>query len=404
MSKFVQVFMAISDDFNLERLREAVCGNFGRKVLGYGDAVKLKDKISEKPSLGITTIRRFFGLVKDGTTPSIATLDVLCRYIGYPNWSAFIDDPSGLCLTTAIQRTSIVNKGLDFYWKEIPNYWGAFFDKSRSSAKEIYNMPDNDWKQQFFKDLGATKNAHDTFWEWFPNLNVLRKNYYIEGLLSYRNSKNTNDAHCYANGMLFLGSYLAKREDEAENYYQFLASFTDTADMWPLPLARRTGALLIWLHHKGHLTDEVEAAVLAEYWQQQESEQNRYTNSYASILIEYLLVGGLPSLVGKLLHSGKYYPFAYQNNFARLVHYHEVRTIEALALAVVGDIEQSKKIFREIAPEKYSFNDDKYYSCFYAILAAVHGENHQKVNLKKLIFDTYYTRFYDLLALYTSKK
>lgn len=66
-------------------------------------------------------------------------------------------------------------------------------------------------------------------------------------------------------------------------------------------------------------------------------------------------------------------------------------------------MEQSEKIFKDIKPEKYSFNDDKYYACFYAVLAVIHGHEQQKANLDKLIRQTGYNRFHDVLTRYTTK-
>lgn len=390
----------IIENHKLERLKEEVCQRFGRKISNHRDVVELADKIPHS-ALSTQTIKRLFGLIKDDTKPSQVTLNAFSNYLGYSSWNGF-KDRSSLNLYHEIQRNP-VDEGLDYYLKDIPSYWEIVFYKSRDKAAEIYKKRDNDYKAHFFEELGKIKNSHDTFWEWFPNLNLLRKKYYRNGLISYRNAKNTSNAHCYANGMLFLGSYLCKNDEEAKHLFGLLNNLNSTSDVLPLPMARRMAALTIWNCHVGENIKEVKNIAVKEYLKQQENELNRFTNSYASIFIEYLIIGGMPQLIDELLNVG-YYPFNYSEFFASSVHYHEVRTIEALSLAIIGQMEKSKLVFIEIKPEKYSFNDNQYYSCLYSILGVIQGEENYRVQLNKLIAQTGYTRFYDLLALYTSKK
>lgn len=386
----------------LERLREEVCQRFGRKVAKHRDVVELADQLKKKTEtdLSTQTVKRFFGLIKDDTKPSAITLDTLSIYLGYSSWEGFIDR-SSLNLKHEIQRNPIQN-GLDFYLKDIPTYWEAVFYNSRDKAAEIYKMPDNEYKVHFFEELGKVKNAHDTFWEWFPNLNVLRKPYYRNGLISYRNAINTPNTHCFTNGMLFLGSYLCKNDEEIAKYYKLLQE-ADTNNVWPLPMARCMATLVIGNSYFSNNADEIKKVAVKEYIKQQENELNRYTNSYASIFIEYLVVAGLPHLVKEFLDLG-YYPFNYSEFFASAVHYHEIRTVEALILAITEQKVESKKLFMEIKLEKYHFNNNLYYGCFYAILAVIHGNDGYRVHLSKLIAQTGYTRFYDLLDLYCGKK
>ena len=388
------------ESHKLERLKEEVCQRFGRKISSHGDVVELADKIPH-PTLSTQTIKRFFGLIKDNTKPSAVTLNALSSYLGYSSWDGF-KDRSSLNLYHQIQRNP-VDDGLDYYIKDIPSYWEVVFYKSRDKAAEIYKKRDNDYTAHFFEELGKIKNAHDTFWEWFPNLNLLRKKYYRNGLVSYRNAKNTSNAHCYANGMLFLGSYLYKNDEEAKHLFGLLNNLKATSDALPLPMARCMAALTIWHNHLGENIGEIKSIAVKEYLKQQENELNRFANSYASVFIEYLIIGGMPQLIGELLDLG-YYPFNYSEFFASSVHYHEVRTIEALVLAITGQKDNSKLVFIDIKPEKYSFNDNQYYGCLYSILAVIHDNENYRIKLNKLIAQTGYTRFYDLLELYCGKK
>lgn len=258
--------MVMANDIELDslaRLKEEVCRRFGRQIVSHSDSVDLSAQIPARPPLSTQTIKRFFGRLPGNTRPSRETLNIFCQYLGYSGWDSFVD-PSSLLLSHELRRYPSDND-FDFYRKDIPAYWEIFYNQNRVKAAEIYSKPDGDKKISFFKALGQIKNAHDTFWEWFPNMNVLREKYYTDGLLSYRDSKNTGNARCYANGMLFLGSFLTKDDEASAVYYQCLIDDADTSEIWPLPLARRTGSLAIWHLWQGGNRSEIEKNIIAEY-------------------------------------------------------------------------------------------------------------------------------------------
>lgn len=49
--------------------------------------LKLEEETGEK--LGISTVKRLWSYVKSNHTPSVTTLSVLARYVGYNDWDAF---------------------------------------------------------------------------------------------------------------------------------------------------------------------------------------------------------------------------------------------------------------------------------------------------------------------------
>lgn len=50
--------------------------------------MEIKDSTGEK--LSISTLRRLFGKVESAHEPSISTLDILCRFVGYRGWYDFL--------------------------------------------------------------------------------------------------------------------------------------------------------------------------------------------------------------------------------------------------------------------------------------------------------------------------
>ncbi len=74
--------------YKLEKLKNAVIITLGRQIGTHSDCEILADKILEKTdrSIGITTLRRFFGLDPAKNLPSPYTLDTLAIFSGYSSW------------------------------------------------------------------------------------------------------------------------------------------------------------------------------------------------------------------------------------------------------------------------------------------------------------------------------
>lgn len=74
--------------------KEKIEEKFGKKILRSGDIPALSMAIYEATHahLGDSTLRRLFGLVKDSTVPRRSTLDVLAKYVGYPDFNLLSRD------------------------------------------------------------------------------------------------------------------------------------------------------------------------------------------------------------------------------------------------------------------------------------------------------------------------
>lgn len=82
----------ISNSDLLQKLKENVYNKFGRNVTNHFDCVQLSQLIFDKYNirLGITTLRRFFGIDMSKSNPSIFTLDGISQFAGYKNWFDFV--------------------------------------------------------------------------------------------------------------------------------------------------------------------------------------------------------------------------------------------------------------------------------------------------------------------------
>ena len=72
-------------------LRAAVEDRFGRPVRSRADFTELADAVEAvtREHLGENTLRRLWGRMAGYDTVFTRTLDVLCRYAGFPHWEVF---------------------------------------------------------------------------------------------------------------------------------------------------------------------------------------------------------------------------------------------------------------------------------------------------------------------------
>ncbi len=82
---------------NIEQLKASVSRFVMRPMTNMRDFEYLYGKIQEntKETVGLTTLRRLWGHIDGYSTVRETTLDVLCRFIGFPDWHTFVSDHCG---------------------------------------------------------------------------------------------------------------------------------------------------------------------------------------------------------------------------------------------------------------------------------------------------------------------
>lgn len=74
-------------------LRKSVEDAVGRKLSTPKDFIFLSEQIFSRlhVMLSPTTLKRFWGYLKEGGEPRLSTLNVLSQYVGYKDWDEFCD-------------------------------------------------------------------------------------------------------------------------------------------------------------------------------------------------------------------------------------------------------------------------------------------------------------------------
>ena len=82
---------------NIESLKTAVEQSMMRKVERASDFEMLYDEIQHRTgdTIGLSTLKRLWGYIDGYKTTRTSTLDVLCRFVGYPDWHTFVAECCG---------------------------------------------------------------------------------------------------------------------------------------------------------------------------------------------------------------------------------------------------------------------------------------------------------------------
>lgn len=75
-------------------LRQKIEQKCGRAMRTPKDFEFLSSEVYEKTHelVHVSTLKRFFRYIKDNSTPRETTLNVLCEFLGYKHWQAFVNE------------------------------------------------------------------------------------------------------------------------------------------------------------------------------------------------------------------------------------------------------------------------------------------------------------------------
>ena len=78
-------------DYNIQRLREAVESVAGRRMQTPKDFDFLSEMVFDKihQHISPTTLKRLWGYLPESSMPRTSTLNLLAQFVGYSNWEAF---------------------------------------------------------------------------------------------------------------------------------------------------------------------------------------------------------------------------------------------------------------------------------------------------------------------------
>ncbi len=209
----------------LEKLKQLLLDESSIKLKRSVDCDKLAELVSKKTNTYINGIsfKRLFGFTQYPFNPSIQTLDILCKYLGFENWYKYEQYQISRA-TLSKHELDIYSSIFDFdFVNDVEPYEGAFQSVARKIALRfredpitlIRHLPQLILKEQF----------QIFFAEHFPDYDNLCA-YYYHVYESYLEQKKTPEAQLFGNCMLFLNAFWLMDKENCEKHLKKINSIT----------------------------------------------------------------------------------------------------------------------------------------------------------------------------------
>lgn len=75
---------------HIERLQQMLNRTFGRSITSMADF----EELAQKTKLSVQSLRRFYGKIDKDKKLSPTSLNLICRYVGMPDWRSFCESAS----------------------------------------------------------------------------------------------------------------------------------------------------------------------------------------------------------------------------------------------------------------------------------------------------------------------
>jgi len=354
------------------------------------DCDVLADLVSRETKVYINgiTFKRLFGFTKYPFNPSIQTLDILSRYIGYFNWSAFEQS----CLGTKIISTTEFEIYSSFYdmdaINQIEPHEGAFQSVSRKIAQRFREDPKTLIRNI---DVLMLKSHFQVFFvEHFPDYDNLC-NYYFKVYESYLKHNHRPEAQLFGNCMLFLKSFWEMEGELCHSYIQVISKIEINNTFHPYLIGRYYASNILFHSFYG------DANLAKEYFE-----------SYL-IFRDSIPKGGkhfkdFPAseyIVSEaLLHCGKYVEilmllekvtseFSIRMEFVRKGYYRQLQLIYYIASKKL-DVNSNFKVgIDRINPEDFYFISQDYFKVLFLHARSFHGDRDEAIQLSQKMGNKY---------------
>ena len=363
---------------------------FHHKVSTSANCSMLSDELRSKTAhyLSPQTLRRFFGLVKTDTSPSLFTLDALSQYCGYQDWNQFTMQKETFKIPSD-QTESLTKWILDFYKVPLPKLWPSpdYFVACKNIAHRI--VTNSELFKSLPSQLAAMPTAQILFFECFPYIDGLG-NGYQKHLKVYLQSKGDDyQSQIFGNCLLFLGAYLTKDYRQMKHYYLIVNSIKcpSPKQIHEIPIARYMGVHILYNSFIGNNDD-------ARLWIEKSLTTHLPPDSkglgfcnYFFVLSEHLLLAGCYAECINLL---SYMQDPRWDNYF-ITYPVDLGWLEvAKLMSAISDIKlcntaSGRNTLKSINPGSFLFTECKLYSLFFLHQQLSLCSTHAKKKRNKLI-------------------
>ena len=359
-------------DANHILLQREVEKKYGKKVLTYSDCVNLTGEISKKTGfrINVSTIRRFFGLVKASYPPSPSTRDILAKFVGFNSFEQFTNfqhhntekaeqEYSILLhyLETLFSKASVTTYS-DPTWMAITRQTILFLEK------HSYLI------DPFQRTMSKSIVGQEVYFEQFINIDQLN-GYYGEGLRYYLTEKLNNEGQIFAHSLLALCSFLIGERKSLDVHYHNVMQQVLDKSVHPFVCARYFATQLFYHHN-----DTAELAEIAlkarAFFRDMVPAKDAYHAfpCFELVMAEALLLTRQPLEALFYVKESRKKKTNYIPPAIDVQLFSAFDLYEAAAYFLLEDEERAKKAFKKVNPAEFYFLSRHYHNVIYLMLDA----------------------------------
>ena len=389
------IFVGYSITMNTEKstsqyLQKRIMEQFGRHIVSLRDCEELASVLERQFNAQISaqTLRRFFGIVKSDSNPSVFTLNLLANYCGFRDYESF--------------RISYKNSDLELFFGDVLDERKDYWRKSEELCAKISSSAE--MLITTHHRLMSFPMARKFFMEHHPMRDMLGS-VYTQYFLAYLKFNTSSEAKIFAYGFLFKSAFLQQNLELLELYYKKVKEVELTKEIHVIPVALKYGTILLYANFTKN--EYLFRKTFKEMITSREayiSASQKSVCSFEYTVLESLIFTNRKKEIRFLLenHVSQTEDDQYFVPQDRKNTHEEVwKILQAVSFQKLGHEAESKRLLNSIDLDKLGIGWKNYYSIFYKFLELDFSEGRKKekciTDLQKLIDKTYFFYFQEQL-------
>jgi len=344
-------------------LKQFVQKKAGLSCTTFAEIQQLQYKIKKSvhESLSIQTLNRFFGLIKNDFKPSVATLDILARYVHFNSFSEFEllqvaarsedeEHNSTLSLVTSLFSMLEYNGKIEKGVLRIVRNIHVMLQKDLSLAKEIYPF------------MASHEFGRKYFYEQFVHMDALNK-HYGEGLNYFLIHCKERESCFFAYTLLCLRHFLSGQQQPFQHYLEKVQAYAldEIKTFSPALIGRYYATLLLnndSIENYSRIVEEAMDVLTAATSATTENE----TYPAELAIAEVLIIKEQFELAATVLSNRKYGKIEHDSTFENWQTQYELLQLYAGFAAGQINLQKASALLLELQSRTVSFFVRDYYS------------------------------------------
>ena len=212
----------MQNDYNTHiiRLQNEVNRVFGKLVTSVADFEQLAEQVHLSPQ----SLRRFYGKIDKDKKLGTTSLNLICAYIGVPDWESF-------CKGAVVQNLDS-HRIINAFYDTVAYSNASFFDARLRDTHEAYAeiiLQDIPYAHTFLDRYRAYPKITQSLYPWFPYYDRMAQRDYIHLIESYLQTKPLDHLIVCQNSFLAYGAFCRLG---MENGKKAVEKYTKEADKY----------------------------------------------------------------------------------------------------------------------------------------------------------------------------